>query len=54
MKMKNKYFFGLDEVSAELNSNCDEGLKNKYIAHFANAFGSKQFVFGCPLKKLLK
>ena len=29
--MKNKYFLGLDEVSAEVNSNCDEGLKNKYI-----------------------
>ena len=54
MKMKNKFFFGLDEVSAELNSNCDEGLKNKYIAHFANAFGCKTVRVWLSTKEIIK
>ena len=54
MKMKNKFFFVLDEVSAELNSNCDEGLKNKYIAHFANAFGCKTVRVWLSTKEIIK
>lgn len=40
--MKNKhYLLGIDEVSSEVNSNCDESLKNEYIAYFSNVFGCK-------------
>ncbi len=52
--MKNKYFLGLDEVSAEVNSNCDEGLKNKYIAHFANAFGCKTVRIWLSTKEIVR
>lgn len=52
--MKNKYFLGLDEVSAEVNSNCDEGLKNKYIAHFANAFGCKTVRVWLSTKEIIR
>ena len=38
MSEENKYFFGLDEVSGQLNSGTDRGLKDEYIAHFAQAF----------------
>ena len=36
-----KYFYGLDEVSCDVNSGCDKSLKNEYIAHFAKAFNCK-------------
>ena len=39
--INNKYFLGLDEVSAELNAGVDKSLKNEYIAHFANALNCK-------------
>ena len=52
--MKNKYFLGLDEVSAEVNSNCDEGLKNKYIAHFANIFGCKTVRVWLSTKEIIR
>lgn len=41
MSFDKKYFFGLDEVSASVNPGNDKGLKNEYIAHYANAFNCK-------------
>ncbi|MBO5577712.1 MAG: SGNH/GDSL hydrolase family protein [Bacilli bacterium] len=38
MSEENRYFFGLDEVSGQLNSGTDQGLKDEYIAHFAQTF----------------
>ena len=38
MSEENRYLFGLDEVSAQVNSGVDRGLKDEYIAHFAQAF----------------
>lgn len=34
-------FFGIDEVSSELNSGFDKGLKNEYISYFAQIFHAK-------------
>ncbi len=36
-----KFFYGLDEVSCELNSHVDKGLKSDYIAHFAKCLNAK-------------
>lgn len=52
--MKNKYFLGLDEVSCEVNSLCDEGLKNEYIAHFANAFSCKSIRIWLNTKEIVR
>ena len=41
MSENNKYFLGLDEVSGGVNSGVDKGLKDEYIAHFANVLGCK-------------
>ena len=54
MKIKNEYFFGLDEVSSELNIGCDKGLKDQYIAHFANAFNCKTVRIWLATKEIIK
>ena len=41
MSRDETYFYGLDEVSGQVNSGCDKSLKDKYIAHFAHAFKCK-------------
>lgn len=37
----NNVFFGIDEVSSELNRDFDKGLKNEYISYFAHLFHAK-------------
>ncbi len=39
--MKNKYFFGLDEVSCQVNPGCDLGLSDDNIAFFAKQLNAK-------------
>lgn len=34
-------FFGIDEVSSDLNQGFDKGLKNEYISYFAHLFHAK-------------
>lgn len=54
MNIKNEYFFGLDEVSGQVNSNCDKSLKDEYIGHFAKAFNCKTVRVWLSTKEIIK
>lgn len=45
---------GLDEVSSEVNSNCDVSLRNEYIAHFTHLFKCKAARVWLLTKEVIK
>ena len=47
-------FFGLDEVSCQLNSGCDKSLKDEYIAHFAKSLKCKTVRIWLNTKEMIK
>ena len=50
----NEFFFGLDEVSCQLNSGCDKSLKDEYIAHFAKSLKCKTVRIWLNTKEMIK
>ena len=54
MSRDNKFFLGLDEVSCQVNSGCDKGLKDKNIAHFVRAFNCKTVRVWLSTKEIIR
>lgn len=48
------FLLGLDEVSGEVNSNCDKSLKNKYITYFSKLYGCKVMRVWLLTKEIIK